>query len=83
MAEPLPYLMAEVSYAVEHEMACTLSDILIRRTHIAFESRDNGRSVARHVAPVMGALLGWSDTQQRDALTAYDADAARIFRIDA
>ncbi len=82
MAEPLPYLMAEVSYAVEHEMACTLSDILIRRTHIAFESRDNGRSVARHIAPVMGALLGWSDTQQRDALTAYDADAARIFRVE-
>ncbi len=82
MADPLPYLMAEVWFAVEHEMACTLSDILIRRTHVAFESRDHGRAVARHIAPVMRALLGWSDTQMQAALIAYDADAERIIRIE-
>ncbi len=78
----LPYLMAEVPYAIEHELACTLSDVLIRRTHIAFETRDHGRSAARRIAPLMGAALGWSDEQQHRALADYDADATRIFSID-
>ena len=36
-------------------MACTLGDLLIRRVHVAFETRDNGRAAARKVA----AFLGW------------------------
>jgi len=78
----LPYLMAEVPYAVEHELACTLSDVLIRRTHIAFETRDHGRSAARRITPLMGAALGWSAEATQAALTAYDADATRLFSIE-
>ena len=78
----LPYLMAEVPHAVEHELACTLSDVLIRRTQIAFETRDHGRSTARRIAPLMGTELGWSDEQRHRALADYDADATRIFSID-
>ena len=32
--------------AVEHEFACTIADVLVRRTHLAFETRDHGASVA-------------------------------------
>jgi glycerol-3-phosphate dehydrogenase len=78
----LPYLMAEVSYAIAHEWACTLSDVLIRRTHIAFETRDHGRSAARRIAPLMGAALGWSDEQQHRAVAEYDGDVTRIFSIE-
>lgn len=78
----LPYLLAEVPHAVEREMACTLSDVLIRRTHIAFETRDHGRGAARRVAPLVAATLGWSEDETARQLAAYDAEVYRIFRID-
>ena len=79
----LPYCTAEVPHAVEREMACTLSDILVRRTHIAYETRDNGRGVAKRIAPLMAALLGWSIEQQEQALQDYDVDMTRLFSVDA
>lgn len=82
IVEQLPYVLAEVHHAVEHEMACTLSDVLIRRTHIAFETRDNGRAVARRIAPLMQALLAWSDEATSEAIRRYDADAARLFTVE-
>lgn len=82
IADDLPYMMAEVVHAVHHEMACTLSDVLIRRTHVAFETRDHGRSAARRIAPVMAGLLQWSDARAAQMLEAYDADAARLFTIE-
>ncbi|MEO7457657.1 MAG: glycerol-3-phosphate dehydrogenase/oxidase [Gemmatimonadaceae bacterium] len=74
-----PYLLAELRYAVEGEMARTMGDLLIRRTPIAFETRDHGRDAARRVAPMVAEWL------QRDAasvIAEYDAEAARMFRID-
>lgn len=79
---PLPYVMAEVAYGVEHELACTLADVLVRRTHVAFETRDHGRAAARRIAPLMQARLGWSDETRAAQLAAYDAEAARLFSID-
>jgi glycerol-3-phosphate dehydrogenase len=67
---------------VERELACTLSDVLIRRTHIAFETRDHGRAVARRIAPLMAALLEWSDAERESQVAAYDEDVARMFSID-
>jgi len=78
----LPYCVAEVAHAVERELACTIADVLVRRTHIAFETRDNGRGVAKRIAPLMAALLGWSDVEQQRALANYEADVNRLFRID-
>ena len=78
----LPYLLAEVAHAVEREMACTLSDVLMRRTHVAFETRDNGRAAARRIAPLVGALLEWGEAEQSRQIERYDAEAERIFAID-
>lgn len=82
LVQDLPYCIAEVAHAVEREMACTLADVLVRRTHVAFETRDNGRGVAKRIAPLMAALLGWSSLQQSQALADYEADVARLFSID-
>ncbi len=79
----LPYIVAEAVYAVEEEHALTLADILIRRTHIAFETGDNGRAAARRVAPVIAPLLGWTVSEIDRALEIYGAEARRIFAIDA
>lgn len=82
LVQDLPYCLAEVAHAVEREMACTLSDVLVRRTHIAFETRDNGRGVAKRITPLMAALLGWSLEQQERALVDYNAEMTRLFSID-
>jgi len=78
----LPYIVAEVAHAVERELACTLADVLIRRTHVAFETRDHGRATARRIAPLMAALLDWSDAEQTLQVEAYDRDVTRIFTIE-
>ena len=82
LSEALPYLLAEVAHAVEREMACTLSDVLVRRTHVAFETRDNGQAAARRIAPLMAALLHWSERDTAQQLDQYDRDVARLFSID-
>jgi glycerol-3-phosphate dehydrogenase len=78
----LPYLVAEVAHAVEREMAASIADVLIRRTHIAFETRDNGRGVARRIAPLMGALLEWSDEEQARQLDAYEREVNAMFKLE-
>ncbi|MCU0635099.1 MAG: glycerol-3-phosphate dehydrogenase/oxidase [Gemmatimonadaceae bacterium] len=78
----LPYLLAEVVYAARQEQAVTLADVLVRRTHVAFETRDHGRAAARRIAPVLGTVLGWDDAACARAIAAYDADATRLFAID-
>jgi glycerol-3-phosphate dehydrogenase len=64
LAQPLadghPYLRAEVAYAVTHESALHVEDVLMRRMRLAIESADAGTGVAAEVSMIMGRLLGWS-----------------------
>ena len=83
MVDDLPYLLAEVPHAVEREMACTLADVLFRRTHIAFETRDHGCGAAKRIAPLLAVLLQWSASELEVQLSAYDAEVERVFGIDA
>lgn len=72
----LPYLLAEALYAVGHEMALTLSDVLIRRTHVLYEAPDGGLSRARTVAEVMASRLGWDQAEVERQLADYAAQVA-------
>lgn len=72
----------DVEHAVAVEYAETVADVLVRRTHVAFETRDHGRSVAPAVARRIGALLGWTDAGIADAVTDYERDIARMFAVD-
>jgi glycerol-3-phosphate dehydrogenase len=76
-----PYIMAEVCFAVAHELAFTLADLLIRRIPLAYETRDNGRGAARRVAPHVARWMGWNAAAMETALAEYDREAARIFAI--
>jgi glycerol-3-phosphate dehydrogenase len=64
LAQPLadghPYLRAEVVYAVTHENALHVEDVLMRRLRLSIESADSGTGAAEQVALIMGRLLGWS-----------------------
>ena len=68
LGEPLAgtedYLRAEVVYAVTHEGARHLDDVLTRRTRISIETFHRGTSSAEETARLMGGALGWSDEQR-------------------
>ena len=53
------YLRAEVVYAVTHEGARHLDDVLTRRTRISIETFDRGTRAARPAAELMAGPLGW------------------------
>ena len=57
------YLAAEVVYAVTHEGARHLDDVLTRRTRISIETFDRGVHAARRVAELMAGELGWDDAR--------------------
>ena len=46
LVDGFPYLEAEVTWAVERELAQTLDDVLVRRIRLAPELRDRGASIA-------------------------------------
>lgn len=52
-------LTAEISYAVSHEMAVHLDDVVMRRTDLAAGSHP-GRAALLATAAEMGRLLSWS-----------------------
>jgi glycerol-3-phosphate dehydrogenase len=78
----LPYRLDDLRVAVERERACTLGDLLIRRTHVAFETRDNGRATARRIVDFVAPLLDWNVAAKGREIARYDAEVERIFAID-
>ncbi|MDH5361897.1 MAG: glycerol-3-phosphate dehydrogenase [Aigarchaeota archaeon] len=78
----LPYIWAELPYAVEHEMAMTLSDFFFRRTRIGYEDWDQGMAISRRVAEVMAKHLGWDSEDVKKHIRAYkrEVDEGRRFR---
>src|SRR5579863_494557 len=60
LADGYPYMRSEVVYAVTHENALHVEDVLMRRIRLSIESADSGTGVAEQVALIMGRLLGWS-----------------------
>ncbi|SOD72002.1 glycerol-3-phosphate dehydrogenase [Jatrophihabitans sp. GAS493] len=77
LAEPLPgaddYLRAEVVYAVTHEGARHLEDVLSRRTRISIEAWDRGLRSAQTAADLMAGPLGWSAQQTASEVAHYQA----------
>jgi glycerol-3-phosphate dehydrogenase len=71
-----PYLRAEVAYAVTHEGALHVTDVLARRVRLLIESADSGASVAPEVAAVMAPLLGWNRRRRAAEAREYQAFAA-------
>lgn len=77
LAKPMPsndeHLAAEVVYAVTHEGAMHLDDVLTRRTRLSIESWDRGVDSAVVAATLMAPLLGWDTKQQAREVEVYRA----------
>ncbi len=82
IAPGLPYIRAEIHYAVRHEMALSLSDVLIRRTHVIYETPDAGLPQVGEVAALMAERLGWDAAEQERQVAEYARQVAltRSFR---
>ena len=68
-------LAAEVAFAIRHEFARNLTDILHRRTMNGLDP-DLGASVAKGIAKIAAAEMKWSEAEtqrQLEALRAYNA----------
>ena len=63
----------QVLYAIEHERATTLADVMLRRTGAAFEPGYE-RSWAEAAADVAGGRLGWDRGERERALDEYDSE---------
>lgn len=72
----LPYLRAEISYAVRSEGAMNLADIIDRRTRIGFESDDHGLSIIEEVATIAAKVLGWSAARKRKEIEEFKVHVA-------
>jgi glycerol-3-phosphate dehydrogenase len=76
------YRFGDLRFACEHESARTLGDLLIRRTHLAFERKDNAISLAPRVAEFIAPILGWSAGQVREHLERYESEVESTFGIE-
>ena len=70
------YLRVEAVYAVTHEGARHLDDVLTRRTHISIETWDRGLSAAEEVAALMAGPMKWRHRQVSRELENYRAGVA-------
>ena len=74
-----PEIMALVDWAVEQEVACTVSDVMTRRTQLFFRDVDQGMTAVDAVAARMQQLLGWADAE-RDFFAAEYRDEVGLSR---
>jgi glycerol-3-phosphate dehydrogenase len=80
MAEPLhprlPYRAAEVVWAARHEMACTVEDVLARRTRALVLDAKASIESAPRVAALLAHELGRDRAWQSAQVASYQALAA-------
>lgn len=81
LAAPLvpgrPEILAQVDVAVQQELACTVTDVLERRTQLFFRDRDQGLGAVSAVGARMAALLGWDEARRAAMEEDYRREVAR------
>ncbi|MDH5195757.1 MAG: glycerol-3-phosphate dehydrogenase/oxidase [Gemmatimonadota bacterium] len=70
-------IRAELIYAVQREMALTLPDLLIRRTHVFYETPGHGLADAADLAALVAPDLGWDAARCAAEVDAYRNEVAR------
>jgi glycerol-3-phosphate dehydrogenase len=73
LAPPHPAVEAEVVHAVRREMAQTVEDVMVRRTHLYYEAPDRGAQAARRVAELMARERGWDEARVEEEAAKYVA----------
>ena len=63
LSEDPPLLAAEVLYFIREEMASTLADVVLRRSHLG-SAECPGRATLNRIAEVMGGELAWTEEER-------------------
>ena len=71
LADGHPYLGAEVAYAVTHENALHVEDILVRRVRLFIETGACGAEAIGPVTDIMGNLLNWDGARRAAEMQRY------------
>lgn len=71
LVDGLHYLEVEALYAVRHEMAGTVADVLDRRTRASLRDARGAAEAARRVAEIIGPELGWDGRRIEAEAEAY------------
>jgi glycerol-3-phosphate dehydrogenase len=79
LAEPIfpghPAVLAELVHAMRREMAITLGDLLIRRTHVFHEVSGHGIEFVSRIADLAAAEMGWDPERKEAEISAYRVEA--------
>ena len=82
LAEPVapgvPILRAEVVHQARREMAVTVSDVMIRRTHLFHRHPGQGTEVTPVVAGLLARELGWDAAHEAASLASYLDEVRRM-----
>ena len=73
----LPYIQAEIIYAVSHEGAQSVDDVISRRTRLSFEATNHAVHLAEEVAALIAPVLGWSAKDRKVSIAQYLEMVAR------
>jgi glycerol-3-phosphate dehydrogenase len=80
LGDPVPdapaYIGAEIVYAVSHEGALHLDDVMMHRTRLNYEVADKGVAALEHIVDLIAPVLGWSDAQRAEEIAGYRERAA-------
>ncbi len=88
LAEPIagghPAIRAELVHALRREMAVTLCDLMMRRTHVFFEVLGNAAAEAAGLVDLVGEEAGWDGARKASELSAYleQVQRANTFRAE-
>jgi len=73
-----PLLGAEIRYALDHEMALTVEDVLDRRTRLLLFAPDQGMGTLEATATALARRLHWSTERREAEIGSYRELAARL-----
>lgn len=66
-----PYIYAQVQWAIEHECAIGVEDVLARRTRLLFLDAKAAQQAVKNVAEFMAAKLHWDSTKVMKEVTDF------------
>ncbi len=78
-----PFLLAEVHWAIAHECAASLCDVLQRRVRVAMRARGQGLGQLETIGAVAQRAAGWSDAETDAQREHYREVVAQRYTVQA
>ena len=77
LAPHLSYIRAELAWAIDHELALSVDDVLRRRLLVALRDAAAGGALAQEVGALLAQRLGWDDATRDASVAEYRSRVAQ------